>query len=78
MLRLYQQDNDEVWLNVVKIVRSFYKNDYWQYHDHWLELLYTNELVQIAPKEEYFEFGIKNVNNYLDYIEQRETTFPTF
>ena len=38
----------------------------------------TNELVQIAPKEEYFEFGIKNVNNYLDYIEQRETTFPTF
>ena len=61
---------------LLKIVRSFYKNDYWQYHDH---LGYcTNELVQIAPKEEYFEFGIKNVNNYLDYIEQRETTFPTF
>ena len=77
LLRLYQQDNDEVWLNVVKIVRSFYKNDYWQYHDHWLGYC-TNELVQIAPKEEYFEFGIKNVNNYLDYIEQRETTFPTF
>ena len=39
LLRLYQQDNDEVWLNVVKIVRSFYKNDYWQYHDHF-RLLY--------------------------------------
>ena len=25
LLRLYQQDNDEVWLNVVKIVRSFLK-----------------------------------------------------
>ena len=62
---------------LLKIVRSFYKKEYWQYHDHWLGYC-TNELVQIAPKEEYFEFGIKNVNNYLDYIEQRETTFPTF
>ena len=78
LLRLYQQDNDEVWLNVVKkLLDHFIKKEYWQYHDHWLGYC-TNELVQIAPKEEYFEFGIKNVNNYLDYIEQRETTFPTF
>ncbi|REH90846.1 poly(glycerol-phosphate) alpha-glucosyltransferase, partial [Staphylococcus felis] len=38
----------------------------------------TNELVKIVPKEQYYTFGIKNVANYLDFIYQRETTFPTF
>ena len=32
----------------------------------------------MCPQDKYFEFGIKNVNTYLEYIEQRETTFPTF
>ena len=56
---------------------DFIEKKYWQYHDHWLGYC-TNELVQINPQEKYFEFGIKNVNTYLDYIKNRETTFPTF
>ena len=55
----------------------FIEKEYWQYHDHWLGYC-TNELVQLCPQDKYFEFGIKNVNTYLEYIEQRETTFPTF
>lgn len=78
LLRLYQQDHNEIWLYTVKkLMNYFIENRYWQYHDHWLGYC-TNELVQIDPKEKYFEFGIKNVNTHLDYIEQRETTFPTF
>lgn len=78
LLRLYQQDHNEIWLYTVKnLMDRFIANNYWKYHDHWLGYC-TNELVQISPEEKYFEFGIKNVNSYLDYIEQRETTFPTF
>lgn len=77
LLRLYQRDNNEKWLNIVKVMfEKFIANDYWKYHDHWLGYC-TNELVQISPDERYFELGIKNVSSYLDYIYQRETTFPT-
>ncbi|MGV3043444.1 poly(glycerol-phosphate) alpha-glucosyltransferase [Macrococcus armenti] len=78
LLRLYQRDNNEKWLNVVKTMfEKFIEKDYWKYHDHWLGYC-TNELIQINPDERYFELGIKNVSGYLDYIYQRETTFPTF
>ncbi|QJF26062.1 poly(glycerol-phosphate) alpha-glucosyltransferase [Mammaliicoccus vitulinus] len=78
LLRLYQIDNDDNWLNLVKnLFERFIKKDYWKYHDHWLGYC-TNELVQIDPQEKYYKFGIQNVSSYLDYIQQRETTFPTF
>ncbi|MCO0862102.1 poly(glycerol-phosphate) alpha-glucosyltransferase [Staphylococcus pasteuri] len=78
LMRLYQQDHNEKWLNTVKsLVDQFISKDYWKYHDHWLGYC-TNELVQISPEQKYFEFGIKNVSTHLDYIKNRETTFPTF
>lgn len=78
LLRLYQIDNDKKWLDIVEnLFERFIKKDYWKYHDHWLGYC-TNELVQILPKEKYYKFGIQNVSSYLDYMYQRETTFPTF
>ncbi|MCJ1777994.1 poly(glycerol-phosphate) alpha-glucosyltransferase [Mammaliicoccus sciuri] len=78
LLRLYQIDHNEKWLNIVKnLFERFIQKDYWKYHDHWLGYC-TNELVQIDPQEKYFKFGIQNVSSYLDYMYQRETTFPTF
>ncbi|OOV76454.1 poly(glycerol-phosphate) alpha-glucosyltransferase [Mammaliicoccus fleurettii] len=78
LLRLYQIDNDETWLNLVKnLFERFIKKEYWKYHDHWLGYC-TNELVQIDPQEKYYKFGIQNVSSYLDFIHNRETTFPTF
>ncbi|HDP1886609.1 TPA: poly(glycerol-phosphate) alpha-glucosyltransferase, partial [Staphylococcus aureus] len=78
LMRLFQQDNNEKWLNIVrKLVDQFIFKEYFKYHDHWLGYC-TNELVQIYPEAKYFEFGIKNVSTYLDYINNRETTFPTF
>lgn len=78
LLRLYQQDQNATWLTTIEhLMDRFINQKYWQYHDHWLGYC-TNELVQITPQEKYFEFGIKNVNSYLKFIEQRDTTFPTF
>lgn len=78
LLRLYQLDYNEEWLDIVKkLFDYFITNNYWQYHDHWLGYC-TNELVQIDPQEKYYRFGIENVSEYLGYIRQRETTYPTF
>ncbi|MEJ7542858.1 poly(glycerol-phosphate) alpha-glucosyltransferase [Staphylococcus intermedius] len=78
LLRLYQLDQNPNWLNTVEMLfERFIIEKYWKFNDHWLGYC-TNELVQITPKKEYFEFGIKNVVGNLDYIYQRETTFPTF
>ena len=49
----------------------FIEKDYWQYHDHWLGYC-SNEIVQILPEKKYFEFGIKNVSGFLEYIKTRE------
>jgi len=78
LLRLYQIDKNKLWLDTVEKLFERFKNEkYWKYHDHWLAYC-SNELVKINPKEKYFEFGMKNAADYLDYIYQRETTFPTF
>ncbi|RIN00983.1 poly(glycerol-phosphate) alpha-glucosyltransferase, partial [Staphylococcus warneri] len=43
LMRLYQQDHNEQWLNTVKsLVDQFIAKDYWKYHDHWLGYC-TNE-----------------------------------
>lgn len=78
LLRLYQVDQNEKWLNaVIRMFDKFIAQNYWKYHDHWLSYC-TNELVKIKPEARYIEFGLKNVSGYLDYIYHRETTFPTF
>lgn len=78
LLRLYQIDGDEKWLDAVKkLFEIFIEKDYWKHHDHWLGYC-TNELVKVAPEEKYIEFGLKNTSGHLDFIHNRETTFPTF
>ncbi|MBI5975707.1 poly(glycerol-phosphate) alpha-glucosyltransferase [Staphylococcus canis] len=78
LLRLYQIDGNEIWLNTVeKLVERFIAQSYWKHHDHWIGYC-VNELVQIKPKKTYFELGIRNASSYLNYIYHRETAFPTF
>src|SRR5699024_12330059 len=66
------------WLEEVKDSFDYFiKKDYWKYHDPWLSYA-ANELVTYAPDDAYFEFGLKNCHNRLQFIYHRETTFPTF
>lgn len=78
LLRLYEIDRQEIWLE--KVIHAFdflIANEYWKYHDHWLSYA-ANELVTYLPEDKYFIFGLKNCQHRLDFIYHRNTTYPTF
>ncbi|WP_430536170.1 poly(glycerol-phosphate) alpha-glucosyltransferase [Listeria rocourtiae] len=78
LLRLYEIDRDSRWLDVAtKAFNHFIEKEYWKNHDHWLSYC-TNEIMKYLPEDRYFEFGLKNAAGRLDFIHDRETTFPTF
>lgn len=78
LLRLYAIDQDDYWLDEVKKTFDYFiENNYWKYHDHWLSYA-ANELTVYEQEDKYFIFGLKNSNERLQFIHDRETTFPTF
>ncbi|VWX35601.1 hypothetical protein [Exiguobacterium oxidotolerans] len=78
LLRLYELDRQERWLaSVTQAFDYFIAHDYWKQHDHWLSYS-VNELTKYVPDERYYRFGLQNVEQKLDFIHHRETTYPTF
>lgn len=78
LMRLYEIDQNNLWLETVeKAFQHFIKSDYWKYHDHWLSYC-VNELTKHKPDVQYYEFGLNNVKGKLDFIINRDTTYPTF
>ena len=77
LMRLYGQTRHPRWLDcVVRAFDYFIANGHEQAHDHWLAYC-TNELVLYRPERRYFEFAVRNVAGYIDFIRDRITTFPT-
>ncbi|WP_336740177.1 Mur ligase family protein [Aureimonas altamirensis] len=77
LMRLYALTRSDCWIDAVeKAFGHFIAADHWRAHDHWLSYA-VNALTTYRPRRAYFEFGIRNVAGYLDFVAERSTTFPT-
>lgn len=77
MLRAYELMKDEEIFAICKRLMShFVNNNYEKYNDHWLSYA-VNEFLKHEEQDEYYQFGLKNALNRINFIEKRDTAYPT-
>ncbi|MGM0169314.1 hypothetical protein IGI39_003630 [Enterococcus sp. AZ135] len=77
ILRGYAITKDERHLQLAKkLFDRFVEKRYERYHDHWLSYA-TNEILLYLNEKKYYEFGLKNAFENMNFIEFRDTAYPT-
>lgn len=78
LCRLYSLTGDERWLDAAKkAVEHFIEADYVQYKDHWVAYS-MNEITKYVDDERYYTFALRNAQENLDRIYNRDTTYHTY
>jgi len=77
LLKAYDLLRDRRYLySAEKAGNYFIRNNYEDLHSHWIAYSF-NELTKHVPRDHYFEFGLKNINNYLDTINRTSSAAHT-
>ncbi|MGH1723842.1 hypothetical protein [Enterococcus durans] len=77
LLRAYGISHDFAIFEICEgLMERFVTDGYQKYHDHWLSYA-TNEMINYQEKDTYYEFGIKNAIVNIDFIDKRDTAYPT-
>ncbi|MFZ4899328.1 hypothetical protein ACOYYM_14125 [Enterococcus durans] len=77
LLRAYGVFHDYAIFEICEgLMERFVTDGYQKYHDHWLSYA-TNEMIKYQEKDTYYEFGIKNAMVNIDFIDKRDTAYPT-
>ena len=77
LLRAYGIFHDFAIFEICEgLMERFVTDGYQKYHDHWLSYA-TNEMIKYQEKDTYYEFGIKNAMVNIDFIDKRDTAYPT-
>jgi len=75
---LYEMTGDEKWIESAKsAVENFIREDYTKYRDHWVAYA-MNEITKHYPDQRYYEFALRNVQENLDEIYNRDTSYHTY
>lgn len=76
--KLYGLTENPKWLDMAKIsVNNFIEEHYEQYKDHWIAYS-LNEITKYVNDEIYYEFALRNVQENLKIIYERDTTYHTY
>ncbi len=78
LCQLYEVTGDQKWLDAAQTaVEHFIEAEYWQYRDHWVAYS-MNAITKYIDDPRYYAFALKNAQENLDEIYNRDTTYHTY
>ncbi|SMP56568.1 glycosyl hydrolase family 88 [Anoxynatronum buryatiense] len=75
---LYEMTGNDKWLDAARsAVENFIREDYTRHRDHWVAYA-LNEVTRHDPNQRYYEFALRNVQENLNAIYHRDTSYHTY
>lgn len=79
LCRLYGLTGEELWLEAAKAaVEHFIRADYTQYKDHWVAYSMNEITKYVTDNESYYAFALRNIQENLEEIYEKDTTYCTY
>ena len=79
LCRLYSLTGEQRWLEAAQsAINHFIAADYSQYKDHWVAYSMNEITKHIPDNPAYYAFALKNAQDNLQIIGERDTTYHTY